>query len=99
MALGEHKSSWLKTTDGCEAIQDLGRTTWTLCGKPKVAIGVYGDGDKRYLCKTHVSGALRKRTFYADEIVELQTLDGVTTHTLLRTSGRKGWLSPVEAVS
>lgn len=91
-AAGKHMDAWGRTTDGCEAIHDLGRTTYTLCSKPKVAIGVYGDGVERYLCKAHVAGALRKRTFYSNEIVELRTLDGTTTHKLERTSGRKGYM-------
>jgi|SRR4051794_28271642 hypothetical protein len=96
---GGHRDSWGRTTDGCEAMQDLGRVTWTLCGKTPVAVGIYGDGSARRLCNLHVAGALRKRTFYSNDIVELRTLDGETvTHTLERTSGRRGYMRPVVTV-
>ena len=99
--IGEHENSWGRTTTGCEVVQDLGRTTWALCEKPAVAVGVYGrDGEHgvRRICKAHLSGALRKTTFYADDVTELRTLDGETTHRLERRQGRKGSLRAVEAV-
>lgn len=94
--IGEHRDSWGNATTGCEAMHDLGRVTWRLCGKPAAGIAIYGDGSERRVCKGHVSGALRKRTFYADEVCELRTLEGETTHRLERTAGRKGFLRAVD---
>jgi hypothetical protein len=91
-----HKDSWGNTTEGCEVMRELGRVTWTLCGKAPVALGVYGDGQVRRMCESHRKGALRKRVFYSNEVVELQTLGGETTHTLRRESvGRRGALVAV----
>ena len=95
--LGQHKDAWGNTTKGCEASLDhSNHGSWSLCKKPRAAIGVYRDGE-RYLCAAHVRGALRKRTFYADEIQELRTLDGVMTHRLVRERGRKGRMVAVSA--
>lgn len=97
-AVGEHRDAWGNTTEGCEVhVGHRGHGTWTLCGKPPVGVAAYGNGNEGRVCVGHRSGALRKTTFYADEVCELRTLDGVKTHELVRTAGRKGSL--VEATT
>ena len=69
-----------------------------LCGKPQDgdALGVYGGGDVRRMCKAHVSGALRKKVFYANEIIAIHR-DGKPVYELVKTRGRRGYLAKVES--
>lgn len=96
--VGEHMDSWGKTTEGCEvSIDHPNHGSWHLCGKPPVAIGLYGENGSRgvrRICAHHRAGALRKTTFWADDITEIQTPEGGTTHMLERRRGRKGSLVP-----
>lgn len=92
-----HVDSWGQTTDGCECVREIGRTTWSVCAKPAVAVAVYpfGHGSPRNICQAHLRGALRKGTWYADDMVEIRDLDGNQTHRLIRGAGRRGRMSAV----
>ncbi len=96
-----HVDAWGRETDGCECVQHMGsHGTWLLCGKPQHggAIGIYGDGAVRRMCKAHVSGALRKKVFYSNEIVAIRD-GGGPLYELVRTRGRRGYLAKVEVAA
>ena len=98
--LGTATDAWgnVARTGTCEAMRGLGRTMWTLCGKPAKGVIVQRDGWCRYACGAHLAGARRQRSAgYSRDAVELRALDGVTvTDTWVNAGPARGYFAPVD---
>lgn len=92
-----HTDAWGKDADGgCEFAQDLGRTTWTLCRRPTVAIGTQADGTKRCLCARHVGSAKRQARLYHDSFEFVVGLTGkVIAQWVPPSGGNRGYMDVI----